>query len=72
LQLNLVGSKFYGQRVKSVVQELLERIIHKAVALYPIERFKMSRGNQNPVMAVKPQFVGAGMASVLGAFIDYL
>jgi hypothetical protein len=41
LQLNLVGSKFYGQRVESIVQEFLERIIHKAVTLNAVKLLKM-------------------------------
>jgi hypothetical protein len=53
LQLNLVGSKFYGQSMKPIVQEFLERIIHKAMPLHAVELFKMSRSNQHPEMAVK-------------------
>jgi hypothetical protein len=50
----------------------LERIIHKAVTLDAIELFKMAGGNHHPVMAVQAQIIGAGMAGVLGTFIDHL
>jgi len=72
LQINLVGSKFYGQGMKSVVQEFLERIIHKAVTLDTVELFKMSRSNQNPEMAVESRLSGAGMARMLCTFINHL
>jgi hypothetical protein len=72
LQLNLVGSKFYGQGMEPVVQEFLERIIHKAMTLDAVELFKMSRSNQNPEMAVKARLTGAGMACVLRTFINDL
>jgi hypothetical protein len=39
--------------MEPVVQEFLERIIHKAMTLDAVELFKMSRSNQNPEMAVK-------------------
>jgi 6,7-dimethyl-8-ribityllumazine synthase len=70
LQLNLVRSKFYRQSVKPIVQEFLERIIHKAVTLDAIELFKMSGGNDHPVMAVETQIIGTSMAGVLRTFVD--
>jgi hypothetical protein len=39
--------------METVVQEFLERIIHKAVTLDTVELFKMRRSNQNPEMAVE-------------------
>jgi len=52
--------------VKPIVQEFLKRIIHKAVTLDAIEFFKMTGGNDHPVMAVETQIIGTGMAGVLG------
>jgi hypothetical protein len=48
----------------------LERIIHKAVTLDAIELFKMSGGNDHPVMAVEAQIIGTSMARVLRTFVD--
>ncbi len=58
--------------MKAVVQEFLERIIHKAMTLDAVELLKMRRGNQNPEMAVEARLRGAGMARMLGTFIDDL
>ena len=55
-----------------MIQEFLERIIHKAVTLYPIELFKMAGGNHHPEMAVESQIIGSRMTGVLSAFINDL
>jgi len=58
--------------MEAVVQEFLERIIHKAVTLYAIEFLKLRRGDQNPVVTVEAGVVGANMAGMLGTFINDL
>ena len=55
-----------------MVQEFLERIIHKPVALNSGEAIKLGGANSNPKMAVQARFTGARMPRMLIAFVNHL
>ena len=55
--------------MKSVVQEFLERIIHKPVALDSGQAIEGRGGNPDSKMAVQPRLTRPSVASVLITFI---
>jgi hypothetical protein len=65
-------SKFNGQGMQSMVQEFLERIIHKPVALDSGQAFKFVRSNSNAKVAVHARFTGASVPRMVSAFVQNL
>jgi hypothetical protein len=58
--------------VQSLVDEILQRIIHKAMALDPTQAIELAAANAHPEMGSEPQVIGAHMASMIGTFVDHL
>ena len=58
--------------MKTVVQEFLERIIHKPMPLDPGQPLKDQRSNDHTKMAVQARITGPSMASMLVAFVNHL
>jgi hypothetical protein len=60
-----------GQGVQTLVNEILQRIIHKAMALNARDPAEQRGCNRNPHVSALAAVVGAHVAGVCGAFIDH-
>jgi hypothetical protein len=63
------SDQFDGQSVQALVDEILQRIIHKAMALNPAERFKQGGSNAHTHVGPLAALVGAHVAGVVGTFV---
>ena len=57
--------------MQALVNEILQRIIHKAMALNAADAIKQRRGYAHPHVGAFATVVGAHMASMLSAFINH-
>jgi len=57
--------------VQALVDEILQRIIHKAMSFDPWQPGELRAANANPKMGAMAQAVGAGMPSMVGTFVDH-
>ena len=57
--------------MQALVDEILHCIIHKPMSRHPADPGKGRTRNADPKMAAKTFGVGAGMASVRGAFVNH-
>ena len=64
--------RLYSQGVYALVHEIVQRIIHKPVALYAAFAHKVVRPDAYPKVGAKVGSVRAHMARVLVAFINDL
>ena len=62
---------FDGQSVQALIDEILQRIIHKAMPLNPWQTGELRAANAHPEMRAMTQAVGAGMPRMVGTFVDH-
>ena len=60
-----------GQRVEAKVDEMLQRIIHKAMPGETGLSFESRRGDAHPEMGAETGAIGPGMAGVRAAFVQH-
>jgi hypothetical protein len=57
--------------MQALVYEILQRIIHKAVALNAANSSKKGRGNAHPHVGAHAAVIGPNVAGVLRTFVDH-
>ncbi len=68
-----VGSdNFNGQRMQALVDENLQRIIHKAVLGDACLARKHRAGDSHTEMGAMPLGIGSGMSGMRGAFVEHI
>jgi hypothetical protein len=63
---------FNGQRVQTLIQEILERIIHKPMPCHERLPHKSHSSDAHPEMGAKTGAIGPRMTVVLVALVNYL
>jgi hypothetical protein len=56
--------------MQALVNEILQRIIHKAMALHAAEWGEQRRCNAHPHVTALPRGAGTGMTGMVGTFVN--
>ena len=57
--------------MQALIDEILQRIIHKAMSFNPCQTGELRAANAHPEMRAMTQAVGAGMPSMVGTLVDH-